>query len=439
MIIDEDIRRKKLFLNKNELNESSIYLEINYNNSNNSNINIEKERGINIADFSCDYILKNIFSFIKYNDIIKLVKYNKKLQSKLDIDINNYICEYKKLTKSYDLPPHVDNGWGDGFYALHYSLILLPHIIYFIIYYLIINIPEIKLNEIFKDSHWNFINNKIINRLYIILIIVSIYVILHAAIRVFSDYKKRRIIYTFLIILCFGVLCAYEILTIIRIFQIIFYAINRKWLIIFDIIFFIANASYLFFYYLIFIDYKKGETYNSEETKIYLVSYKNIRIDEYVLPDDFIEIKNKRDYISKIANQLKVDYGESDYKLVDFINDFRIKNKLNELKIDYKLPNFILNDSTAILLSSLIFIKLSNNAYVFRFKEYDFDIYTFMENKNISNILLNKNLNRINIIQQGKIKYILIYGYFESNKDINIEIEVKDKYYHDEIQKLKSN
>ena len=169
MIIDEDIRRKKLFLNKNELNESSIYLEINYNNSNNSNINIEKERGINIADFSSDYILKNIFSFIKYNDIIKLVKYNKKLQSKLDIDINNYVCQYKILKKTYDLPPHVDNGWGDGFYALHYSLILLPHIIYFIIYYLIINIPEIKLNEIFKDSHWNFINNKIINRLYIIL------------------------------------------------------------------------------------------------------------------------------------------------------------------------------------------------------------------------------------------------------------------------------
>ena len=90
-IIDENIRRKKLVLNKNELNELSINLEINNNNSNNSNINIEKERGINIADFSSDYILRNLFSFIKYNEIIKLVKYNKKLQSKLDIDINNYV------------------------------------------------------------------------------------------------------------------------------------------------------------------------------------------------------------------------------------------------------------------------------------------------------------------------------------------------------------
>jgi len=429
---DENISRKKLLLIKSELNELSINLELNYNNSNNSNINIE--------DFSSDYILRNLFSFIKYNEIIKLVKYNRKLQSKLDIDINNYACEYKILTKSFNyLPPHVDNGWGDAFYALHYSIILLPHIIFFIIYYLIINIPEIKINETFKDSHWNFVNNKIYIRLYIILIIVSIYVIFHAAIRVYSDYKKRKIIYIFLIILCFVGLCVYEILTIIRIFQIIYYAINRKWLIIFDILFFIANASYLYFYFTIFSDYKKGETYNSEETKIYLVSYKNIRIDEHELPDYFIKLKNKRDYISKIANQLNVGYCERDYQLVDLINDFRNNNKLNELKIDYKLPKFILDDSTVILLSSLNIIKLSNNAYVFRFKEYDFDRYTFMENKNISNILLNVNLNKINIIQQGKIIYILVYGYFESDKDISIEIKVKDNYCNDEIQKLKSD
>ena len=170
-----------------------------------------------------------------------------------------------------------------------------------------------------------------------------------------------------------------------------------------------------------------------------MVSYKNIRIDEYEIPDYFIKLKNKRDYISKIANQLNVDYCERDSQLLNLINNFRNKNKLNELKIDYKLPKFILDDSTVILLSSLNLIKLSNNAYVFRFKEYDFDRYTFMENKNISNILLNRNLNKINIIQQGKIVYILVYGYFESDKDISIEIKIKDNYCNDEIQKLKSD
>ena len=217
---------------------------------------------------------------------------------------------------------------------------------------------------------------------------------------------KKKIIFVILIILCFVAHCTYEIITIIRIFQIIFYAINRIWLIIFDILLLVANVSYLLFYCRVFIDYKKGNTYKSEETNIYLVSYKNIRIEEYTLPDNFIKLKNKRDYISKIADQLKVDYRKKDYNLVDFINDFRIKNKLNELKIDYKIPNFILHDSTSILLSSLNIFKLSNNKYIFRFNNYDFDVDSFLENTNISNILLNENLNRINIIQQDKIKYI---------------------------------
>ena len=118
IIIDEDLRKKKTLLKENDLNELSIYQPIHYNNNSiNNNINIEKERGFTITDISSDYILKNIFSFVNYDNIIKLVKYNKKLQSKLDININNYICGYEKRTISFGLPPHVDNGWGDLFYA----------------------------------------------------------------------------------------------------------------------------------------------------------------------------------------------------------------------------------------------------------------------------------------------------------------------------------
>ena len=416
IIIDENLRRKESLLNEDDLNELDTYLQVNYNNNSiNRDINVEKERKFNITEISSDYILKNIFSFVNYDNIIKLVKYNKKLQSKLDIDINNYICGYEKRTISYRLPPHVDNGWGDGFYALACLGVMIPHIVFFIIYCLIIIIPEIKLSETFKDSHWNFLNNTIMKILFIILIIVSVYSQLHAAYRVYSDYKKRKIIFMILIILCFGAHCAYEIFTIIRILQIIFYSLNRKWLIIFDILFLIANVSYIYFYFRVFIDYKKGASYESEGTEYYLVSYKNIRIEEYELPDDFMEIKNKRDYISKIANKLKVDYHKNDYNLVNVIHNFRIKNKLKELKIDYKLPNFIIDDSTTILLSYLNIIKLSNNRYVFRYKNYDFDLYSITENKNISNILLNENINRINIIQQGEIKYILVYEYFEDN------------------------
>lgn len=147
IIIDEDIRRKESVLNENDLNELSTYLQVNYNNNSiNRNINIEKEREFTIADISSDYILKNIFSFFNYENIIELVKYNKKLQNKLDIDINNYICGYEKRKISYGLPAHIDNGWGDALYALNYLGILIPHIVFFIIYCLVIIIPEIKLS-----------------------------------------------------------------------------------------------------------------------------------------------------------------------------------------------------------------------------------------------------------------------------------------------------
>ena len=64
---------------------------------------------------------------------------------------------------------------------------LIPHIVFFIIYCLVLIIPEINLNEAFKGSHWNIINNSIINILFLILIIVSFYSIMHAAVRVYSD------------------------------------------------------------------------------------------------------------------------------------------------------------------------------------------------------------------------------------------------------------
>ena len=39
---------------------------------------------------SSDYCLKSIFSYIDYNNILTLIKYNKNDQNKSDINLNNY-------------------------------------------------------------------------------------------------------------------------------------------------------------------------------------------------------------------------------------------------------------------------------------------------------------------------------------------------------------
>ena len=43
-----------------------------------------------IINVSSNYILHYIFSFLKYNEALKLIKYDKKLQNKLNLKLNIY-------------------------------------------------------------------------------------------------------------------------------------------------------------------------------------------------------------------------------------------------------------------------------------------------------------------------------------------------------------
>ena len=62
----------------------------------------------NIDKISNNYILKSLFSYLNYKDILRLVKYNKKLQNNLGFNLENYKMkssflkyEYTKETKTY--------------------------------------------------------------------------------------------------------------------------------------------------------------------------------------------------------------------------------------------------------------------------------------------------------------------------------------------------
>jgi len=51
------------------------------------NINII---GANIFDVKSKYVMKEIFSNIKMNKLLNIIKYNRIIKDKLDIDINDY-------------------------------------------------------------------------------------------------------------------------------------------------------------------------------------------------------------------------------------------------------------------------------------------------------------------------------------------------------------
>ena len=77
-------------LNNNNIKKSC---EIDDKNENiQTNINLEK-------DIKSFYTLKNIFSFIDYKKELEIIKYNKQLQEKFKININ----DYKKVSGKYKI------------------------------------------------------------------------------------------------------------------------------------------------------------------------------------------------------------------------------------------------------------------------------------------------------------------------------------------------
>ena len=59
-----------------------------------------------IFKISSTYCLKSILSYIEYNTTLKIVKYNKRIQKKLDINLKDYSLDYElkeqeKTTSNY--------------------------------------------------------------------------------------------------------------------------------------------------------------------------------------------------------------------------------------------------------------------------------------------------------------------------------------------------
>ena len=104
-----------------------------------------------IFKFSSEYCLKSVFSYLEYDYIVRLLKYNKRLQNKLEIEYNylksKYIIrEVKKMRKSFEYS--LVNGLGNvlGLLLIYYLLTIL------IIFTIIFGIVLIK-RRTFNDNN----------------------------------------------------------------------------------------------------------------------------------------------------------------------------------------------------------------------------------------------------------------------------------------------
>ena len=372
-----------------------------------------------LSKISSNNILKQIFSYLEYQNFFFLIKNNKQIQKYLNIDFkkNFYQNKYIEKIEESELPKKI----GHDYQLFRNGIIFGIHYLYFIIHYLLNIALFIKLNLSLyniNDIYWKIITNIFFRIFSIFFDFFSMFTIFHILFYNYCDYINRKRIFIFLILIVICVHCWYEIGLIHKIKLIYSYALNKKWIIFFDAIYLIVNLSYIINSIYFAYEYIHNKAMMKYIKKYILLSYKNIKIKEFKFIKNSEFTKDEKKYFSSFANNFEINYSENDLDLIDSINDYRLNNNLIELILDKNIPNFIIKGSTEIILSTKNIIKISNAKYIIRFNNNNVDFEKMKENKNILDILMKPFFNKINIIQQDDIKYIAIY-----------EDELEEKHY----------
>ena len=288
-----------------------------------------------LLNISSNDILKKIFSHIELSSFYNLVKYNKQIQKKLNINFksniqtNKYIerIEKNKLENNYNSKRELFNSF----------IIFGAHYVYFIAHYLI-NVPLfLTLNpDLYKskDKYWNIITNiffRIFSLFYHFFSALVLYYILSNN---KSDYIYRKIIFIILTVIVIYFQSWYEIGLFHKIKLTFSFALNKKWIIFFDVIYSLLNLSFIFFAVKALYSYSQAKIARIYIKVNILYLYKNIKIKEYKFKDNFELIDNERRKISSEANNFEVIYSEDDKELIQNINDYRLEKNLPELIID---------------------------------------------------------------------------------------------------------
>ena len=165
--------------------------------------------------------------------------------------------------------------------------------------------------------------------------------------------------------------------------------------------------------------------------KLFLIKFRDIKINDYELPDDFSEMteNGKRKLILDNQDKYEIPISEYEKNLTLSINDFRKENNIGELSCDEKIfyKDLIIDKYAGHIFSKFEnLFELSNTNYLFKYPLDEFKKQFDKREKNIINILLKDNLEKIIIIQKEPYEFINI---FESQKiikpsDIDIHIQL---------------
>ena len=140
--------------------------------------------------------------------------------------------------------------------------------------------------------------------------------------------------------------------------------------------------------------------------------------------------KERKKYVLNNYTNYTYNFTSSQYDLINSINNFRQQENLLKLRVDNKIPEFIVNWPVELMLNSeQNFFKLSNKNFLFKFYNEKFEENFEKKDQSIINILSKDNLNHINIISQGEYEFVFIYDKFYFNSYYN----KYNEYYSNDI------
>jgi len=215
-----------------------------------------------------------------------------------------------------------------------------------------------------------------------------------------------------------------------------------------DYTFIFLNFFYILYIVLLSSIYFEESGRNIETIKeIKLISFNGIEINEYALPKNFMKWgkKERKKFVLNNYTNYTYNFTSSQYNLINLINGFRQYKHLLKLRVDNKIPEFIVNWPVELMLNSeQNLFKFSNKNFLFKFYNGQFKENLFKNDQSIINILSKDNLNHINIISQGEYEFVFIcdklycnsyYKKYYDEKDLN-DIFLYDDDVEEDYQRI---
>ena len=109
--------------------------------------------------------------------------------------------------------------------------------------------------------------------------------------------------------------------------------------------------------------------------------------------------------MKKIYKNFKIKRSKEEVELVSKINKFRAKNKLGKILVNTRIPDFIINKPSEIILFPYkkLYKYSDGPNYIFKINLKDSN---FLNDPEMKNIILDKNVDRFYLIREKDVFYI---------------------------------